>query len=94
MDEPVSQLPYERSKSMDTIVSIQFKDKNKVFKGKTYDFLLNKEEEVPSQGSIVRLMDDDYDWMFYGTRVKITEVKFAEQATDLKSVRYLTAKLD
>lgn len=29
------------------IVTVQFKNKDKVFSGKTYDYILNKNEEVP-----------------------------------------------
>lgn len=78
-----------------TVISVQFKNRNKEFVGKTYDFLLNKEEEVPNEGDIVRLMDNAYDYLFYGTRVKVVEAKFeTAERNDLQEVRYITSSLD
>lgn len=76
-----------------SVISIMFKDKNKVFKGKSYDFILNKEEEIPEVGDIIRLMTPAYDYMFYGTRVKVVSVK-AESDTANQEVRYVKATLD
>ena len=56
-------------------VTVQFKDRNKVFKGRTYDYLLNREEIVPQVGQIIRLMDNNYNYLCYGTRVKVVGVK-------------------
>lgn len=78
-----------------TIISVQFKNKNKEFTGKIYDFLLNNEEEAPSNGDIIRLMDNSYDYKFYGTRLKVVDAKFvAEPPLDLEEVRYLKASMD
>lgn len=38
------------------VVTIQFKDRNKVFRGNTYDYILNKEENVPKTNSIIRII--------------------------------------
>ena len=48
------------------IVTVQFKNKDKVFSGKTYDYILNKNEEVPKQGSIIRMMDKNYNYICNG----------------------------
>mgnify|MGYP003540026991 CR=1 FL=1 len=77
------------------VVTVQFKDKNKVFKGRTYDYLLNKNEEKPVIGSVIRMMDNDYNWLANGTRVKVVdtrEKKFTD--TNLEEIKYMTATLD
>lgn len=57
------------------IISIRFKDKNKVFRGKTYDFNLIKGARVPKKNEIVRMVDSNNDYMFYGTRVRVEAVR-------------------
>ena len=75
-------------------VTVQFKDRNKVFKGRTYDYLLNREEIVPQVGQIIRLMDDDYNYLCYGTRVKVVGVKETSEVKEPVSVRYVVASLE
>ena len=75
-------------------VTVQFKDRNKVFKGRTYDYLLNREETVPRVGQIIRLMDDDYNYLCYGTRVKVVGVKETSEVKEPVSVRYVVASLE
>jgi hypothetical protein len=76
-------------------ISVQFKNRNNEFVGKTYDFELHKDEDVPTEGDIVRLMDKDFEYKFYGTRVKIVEVK-AELAApaEVDVVRYIESSMD
>ena len=75
-------------------VTVQFKDRNKVFKGRTYDYLLNREEIVPQVGQIIRLMDDNYNYLCYGTRVKVVDVKKTSEVKEPVSVRYVVASLE
>lgn len=75
-------------------VTVQFKDRNKVFKGRTYDYLLNREETVPQVGQIIRLMDDDYNYLCYGTRVKVVGIKETSEVKEPVSVRYVEASLE
>ena len=56
------------------IISIRFKDKNKVFRGKIYDFNLVKGARVPKQNDIVRMVDENGDYRFYGTRVRVENI--------------------
>ena len=77
------------------IVTVQFKNKDKVFSGKTYDYILNKNEEVPKQGSIIRMMDKNYNYICNGTRVKVVslrEEKFSDSL--LTEIKYVTSTLD
>lgn len=77
------------------VVTVQFKDKNKVFKGRTYDFILNKDELPPKKDAIIRMMDNDYNYIFYGTRVKVVDVRkkiFSD--INLNEIRYVTSSLD
>ena len=75
-------------------VTVQFKDRDKVFKGRTYDYLLNREEIVPQVGQIIRLMDDNYNYLCYGTRVKVVGVKETSEVKEPVSVRYVVASLE
>ena len=76
-------------------IGIQFKNKKKEFVGKTYNFELSEGEDIPTEGDIVRLMDEDYDLMFYGTRVKIIEViPQLASSEEVAKVRYLKASMD
>lgn len=56
------------------IVSIKFKNKNKVFCGKTYDFNLIKGTNIPKRNDIVRMIDRNGNFCFYGTRVRVEKV--------------------
>lgn len=75
-------------------VTVQFKDRNKVFKGRTYDYFLNREETVPQVGQVIRLMDDNYNYLCYGTRVKVVGVKETSEVKEPVSVRYVVASLE
>ena len=75
-------------------VTVQFKDRHKVFKGRTYDYLLNREETVPQVGQVIRLMDDNYNYLCYGTRVKVVGVKETSEVKEPVSVRYVVASLE
>ena len=74
-------------------ITVQFKDRNKVFKGKTYDYLLNKEEVSPQRGDIIRMLDDNYNYICYGTRVKVVDVVNGNK-DNLTSIRYIKTTLD
>lgn len=74
-------------------ITVQFKDRNKVFKGKTYDYLLNKEETPPQRGDIIRMLDDNYEYICYGTRVRVVDVVNADK-DNLTSIRYIKTTLD
>lgn len=78
------------------VISVQFKDKNKVFKGRSYDYLLHKEEKVPSYGNIIRMMDENYNYAYNGTRVKVVGVRneTEEDRKNLLVVRYIKTTLD
>ena len=74
-------------------ISIMFKDKYGVFKGKEYDYKLCSNEQQPIVGSIVRLMDKNYDFIHYGTRVLVTAVKSFSNTAKVE-VRCLETTLD
>lgn len=57
-------------------ITIQFKDSKGTFHGRTYDYELCEDEAEPIQcGDIIRMMDENYDYLCYGTRVKVLDVK-------------------
>lgn len=80
-------------------ITVQFKDRNKIFKGKTYDYLLNKEETPPQRGDIIRMLDDNYNYRFYGTRVKVVDVFDDEKKLNIPkenvaSIRYIQSSME
>ena len=80
-------------------ISVQFKNKNKDFVGKAYDYLLNKEEIPPEKGDIIRMMDDNYNYKFYGTRVKVVDVfndekKLNVPKENITSIRYIQSSME
>lgn len=80
-------------------ISVQFKNKNKDFVGKAYDYLLNKEEIPPEKGDIIRMMDDNYNYKFYGTRVKVVDVfndekKLNVPKENIASIRYVQSSME
>ena len=74
-------------------ISVQFKNKNKEFVGKHYDYELLPDEKVPAVGSIIRMMDENYNFVCYGTRVMVTSVKM-ESASAKVAIRCLETTLD
>ena len=80
-------------------ITVQFKNKNKDFVGKLYDYALNKEEIPPKQGDIIRMMDDNYNYKFYGTRVKVVDVfndekKLNVPKENVASIRYVQSSME
>lgn len=76
------------------IVTIQFKDINKNFRGRTYDYELCDGEETPKVNDIIRMMDKDYNFICNGTRVKVVDVKAKSKVPQLVSIHYLEDSLD
>ena len=74
------------------VVSVQFKNKNKEFTGRTYDYELCEGEVVPEKGDIIRMLDENYELLCYGTRVKVVDVKDSDE--DLVKIRYMEASMD
>lgn len=75
------------------IVTIQFKNRKNEFVGKTYDYELAKGEDIPAVGQVIRMMNENYDYICYGTRVKVVDVK--ENSNNVQqSIRYVNATMD
>ena len=76
-------------------ITVQFKDKNKVFKGRTYDFKLAKDVVPPRSGDIIRMYNEDGGKCCNGTRVKVVDVKVYSRTADLKKmIRFEKASLE
>jgi hypothetical protein len=72
-------------------ISVMFKDKNKVFKGKSYDFKLAT-SETPKVGSIIRMYNADFTKVVCNaTRVKVMAVKKLLMPRQMS--QFLTLKL-
>ena len=78
------------------VITVQFKDRNKNFRGKTYDYILHKEETIPKNGEIIRMMNENYNYLYYGTRVRVTGIRHSVSSDKekLSVIRYVTATLD
>lgn len=74
-------------------ISVQFKDKNKIFKGKTYDYELLT-NVTPQVGDIIRMLDKDNEPVCYGTRVKVVAVKTETDVKVWDKVNYLLSSFD
>lgn len=75
-------------------VTVQFKNKDKVFRGKTYDYELSEEEVVPERNSIIRMLDEDYNYICNGTRVKVVDIKDSSISAGATKIRYISTTLD
>lgn len=73
-------------------ITIQFKDAQKVFKGKTYDYELCADEPAPKKDDIVRMTDENWNYIHYGTRVKVIDVKQKSETAKAK-VRLIQSTL-
>lgn len=83
------------------VITVQFKDRNKNFREKTYDYILHKEETIPKNGEIIRLMDENYNYLYYGTRrrrrrrMRVVNVrKETEKDMGLKVIRYINTSME
>ena len=78
------------------VITVQFKDRNKNFRGITYDYLLHNEEDIPKNGDIIRMMDENYGYLYHGTRVKVTNLRHPvpSDKEKLSVIRYVAATLD
>lgn len=74
-----------------SIISVQFKDKNKVFRGRTYDF---KVATAPKVGSIIRMYNKEMTKpVCNATRVKVVEVKGTSSAAT-EEIEYIETTLE
>lgn len=80
---------------MNKTISIRFKDKNKAFKGRTYDYRVLEGEADVKAGDIIRMLDNDCNWVCYGTRVRVESVRPTTSADEnLLGIRLILTTLD
>lgn len=78
------------------VVSVQFKNSKKVFGGRIYEYRLHSEEDIPKCGSVIRMMDKDYNYICNGTRVKVADIReenFSDM-TNLSVIRYVKSSME
>jgi hypothetical protein len=63
------------------VISVQFKNRDMEFRGKTYDFELAPNEPVPTKGAIIRMTDPNGKKVCNYTRVKVVDVKNTSDKT-------------
>ena len=78
------------------VITVQFKDRNKNFRGKTYVYILHKEETIPKKWEIILLMYANYNYLYYCTRIRVTGIRHSvpSDKEKLSVIRYVTATLD
>lgn len=74
-------------------ITVQFKDAQKNFRGRTYDYEVYEDEPTLTKGDIIRMMDNDLNYICNGTRVKVVDVKNTS-TTALTKIRVLKTSLD
>ena len=77
-------------------INVQFKNAKKEFVGKEYSYELCPEEEAPKPNTIARLMDENYNYLNYGTRIRInscTKEPLGKVAGYIKA-RYIETSLE
>ena len=77
-------------------INVQFKNRKKEFVGRIYSYELASDAEPPKKDAIVRLTNENYDYINYGTRVRvdsITDVPVGRVAEYLR-VRYVESSMD
>lgn len=63
--------------------------------GKEYSYRLAKGVPTPKVGSVIRMMDEDYNFIHNGTRTRIVNVRKAtEKDVGLKVIRYINATME
>jgi hypothetical protein len=73
-------------------IEVQFKNKQLVFGGKTYDYEVVG--EVPKKGSIIRMLNEDRSKaVANGTRVKVVNVK-PTSTSSIQKVSCVKSSLD
>ena len=73
-------------------IEVQFKNKQLVFGGKTYDYEVVG--EVPKKGSIIRMLNEDKSKaVANGTRVKVIDVK-PTSTSSIQKVSCVKSSLD
>ena len=73
-------------------IEVQFKNKQLVFGGKTYDYEVVG--EVPKKGSIIRMLNEDRSKaVANGTRVKVVDVK-PTSTSSIQKVSCVKSSLD
>lgn len=73
-------------------IEVQFKNKQLVFGGKTYDYEVVG--EVPKKGSIIRMLNEDRSKaVANGTRVKVVDVK-STSTSSIQKVSCVNSSLD
>lgn len=73
-------------------IEVQFKNKQLIFGGKTYDYEVVG--EVPEKGSIIRMLNEDKSKaVANGTRVKVVDVK-STSASSIQKVSCVKSSLD
>ena len=57
------------------VISVQFKNRDMEFQGKTYDFELAPNETTPEKGAIIRMTDTEGKKVCNYTRVRVVDIK-------------------
>jgi hypothetical protein len=80
---------------MSTILTVQFKNRNMEFTGRTYDFELVANATPPKTGSVIRMLSEDGSKaVCNGTRVKVIAVKASSDCLQPQVISYAESSMD
>lgn len=76
-------------------LTVQFKNRNMEFTGKTYDFQLAVNATPPQVGDVIRMFSEDGSRaVCNGTRVKVIAVKDQSDCAQSQVISYARASMD
>ena len=76
-------------------LTVQFKNRNMEFTGRTYDFQLVLGAEPPKVGDVIRMLSDDGSRaVCNGTRVKVLAVKETSDCAQPQVISYARSSMD
>ncbi len=75
-------------------VTVQFRNRENEFCGKTYDFELCENTPTPPIGSIIRMVNEEGKPVCNRTRVKVVDVKYAAAHAEPQTIKYQMSSMD
>lgn len=77
------------------VLTVQFKNRNMEFTGRTYDYQLVIGTEPPKVGDVIRMLSEDGSRaVCNGTRVKVVAVKEKSDCVQPQVISYARASMD
>ena len=80
---------------MSLYVTVQFKDRDMNWRGRTYDFELAASASAPKQGDIIRMYSEDgTQKVCNATRVRVVDIKPTSLTAQKQKITYVPSSLE